>query len=112
MDLTPENIEKGLLAKRNVSQYQEIKQLRKEVERLSALLQTACNRLGLTTEDELNSPAPFPPPLTEENTHEAAQLAAELTDEQKDILDAEQHYLEQLGAQHFDNIGNYKFWIK
>lgn len=97
-------------AQRHCAQYQEIKQLKKEVERLSALLQTACNRLGLADADELNSPAPFPPPLTEENEHEAAQLAAELTEEQKEILNAEQHYLEQLGAQDFDNIGNYKFW--
>ncbi len=90
---------------------QEIRQLKRKLERLSALLQTACNRLGLADADELNSPAPFPPPLTEENEHEAAQLAAELTDEQKEILNAEQHHLEQLGAQDFDKH-HYKFWIR
>jgi chromosome segregation ATPase len=84
--------------------------IKSTLEYLNAQLENASDQLE-KIDSNINSPAPFPPPLTEENEHEAAQLAAELTDEQKEILNAEQHYLEQLGAQDFDNIGNYKFWI-
>ena len=90
---------------------QEIRQLKRKLERLSALLQTACNRLGLADADELNSPAPFPPPLTEENNFNAEQLAAELTEEQRQIWEAHEHHMQQLGAQDFDEH-NYKFWIR